>query len=473
MPPKRTTATGLARLFNHLPQPVYVLDDELQVVFLNEACCQWLGPEADRLIGRRCAYHSGPCADGADRLAAALCPPPEVLLGREVTAIVHVARSGQPPGELAGGVSRRQVRFVPLGTGADEVIAVVAVAALEDAAPAAEGEPAVPQPAALIEQQPSDEPIHLHDLLQRFRAEAAIRYGADRLVGYSPAMRRARQQVELAAQSRCNVSLVGPPGSGRQHLAAAIHYGAGAAQAGSLVPLACGVLGPELIHSTVTALARKGTLGDRASRSTLLLGDVDELAPEDQAQLAAELCGRHFPLRVIATSRQTLEELVRRRQFRDDLAAALSTLVIQLPPLAERREDLPLLAQLFLEELNARSSRQLTGFTPEAMDLLVAYSWPGNLDELAQVVAEAHRRAGGTLIEPAHLPERIHLADEAARYAPRRPERIVLDEFLKRVERELIRRALAQAKGNKARAARLLGLTRPRLYRRMAQLGLE
>ncbi len=473
MPRKRITATELARMLNHVPQPVYVLDDDLHVVFLNEACCEWLGLAAEGLLGQRCAYHSGPGADAAEGLAAALCPPPEVLVGREVTAYVSISR---PVGSLeatAGTAPRRWVRFVPLGTGPEDVIGVVAVAAPDDSEPEAEVDSAAQQSAQPIQAQAYDEPIRLHDLLQRFRAEAAVRYGADRLVGHSPAMRRARQQVELAAQSRCNVLLVGPPGSGRQHLAAAIHYGARPEQSGSLVPLACGVLGPELVHSTVTALARKSALGDRASRSTLLLGDVDQLAPEDQAQLAAELCGRRFPLRVISTSRQTLEELVRRRQFRDDLAAALSTLVIQLPRLAERREDLPLLAQLFLEELNARSARQLTGFASEAVDLLVAYSWPGNLDELAQVVAEAHRRAGGTIVERDDLPERIHLADDAARYPPQRPERIVLDEFLKRVERELIRRALAQAKGNKARAARLLGLTRPRLYRRMTQLGLE
>ena len=159
--------------------------------------------------------------------------------------------------------------------------------------------------------------------------------------------------------------------------------------------------------------------------------------------------------------------------FRGDLAAALSTIVIELPPLAGRREDLPLLAQLFLEELNAATRRQIGGFTPAALDLLDAHAWPGNLDELAQAVAEAHRRATGREIDVADLPERLRLVGQAVAQARRPEETIVLDEYLGRVERELIRRALARAKGNKARAARLLGLTRPRLYRRMVQLGLE
>jgi DNA-binding NtrC family response regulator len=141
--------------------------------------------------------------------------------------------------------------------------------------------------------------------------------------------------------------------------------------------------------------------------------------------------------------------------------------------LAQRREDLPMLAQLFVEEANVRSTKQVAGFSSEAMDRLDAYPWPGNIDELAQMVAQAHERAEGPQITPGDLPERIHLAAAAAAH-PRRPEEtIVLDEFLGRVERELIRRALARAKGNKTKAAKLLGMTRPRLYRRLVQLGLE
>jgi len=469
---KRITATALARMLNQSPCPVYVLDDDLRIVFLNEACHQWLGPAAESLVGRCCVYYTGRRDQPAENLAAALCPPPEVLVAREVATFLRIER---PAGSPA--VSRRPVRFVPLCLESTELIAIVAIVGPEDADPQEPHSEAltgavVSRPAGSAESGPT-EAIQLHEQLQRFRAEVAVRYGADRLIGNTPAMRRAREQVELAAQSRCSVLLVGPPGSGRQHLARAIHYGARPEQAGSLVPLACAVLGPELIHSTVTALARQGALGERASRSTLLLNDVDQLAPEDQAQLAAELCSRAFPLRLISTARVSLDELARRRQFRDDLAAALSTLVIELPPLAARREDLPLLAQMFLEQLNARTGRQRTGFTPEAMDLLVAYGWPGNLDELAEVVAQSHQQADSTMIRPEDLPQKIHLAESAARYPSRRPEKIVLDEFLGRVERELIRRALAQAKGNKARAARLLGLSRARLYRRMTQLGLE
>ena len=155
------------------------------------------------------------------------------------------------------------------------------------------------------------------------------------------------------------------------------------------------------------------------------------------------------------------------------MAALLSTISIELPPLAQRRDDLPLLAQMFLEEHNAAGPRQIGGFSPAALDRLDAYAWPGNLDELAAGGCRGLRAQGGPEIGVEDLPERLHAAAQAAAVPRRTDETIVLDEYLGRVERELIRRALARAKGNKARAARLLGVTRPRLYRRMVQLGLE
>jgi DNA-binding NtrC family response regulator len=256
-------------------------------------------------------------------------------------------------------------------------------------------------------------------------------------------------------------------------VAGAIHYGTHSESGGSMVPLACSLLGAELIRSTVAALAAKRPSPGQIRPTTLLLNDADQLPVEVQAEMAAVLGSKSFPLRLIATAGQSLVDLARRGKHGHDLAAVLSTIVIELPPLVERREDIPLLAQLFLEEVNSRSTKQLAGFSPDALDRLDAYPWPGNVDELAQMVAEAHAQAERVQIQAIDLPERIHLAASAAAH-PRRPEQtIVLDDFLAGIERELIVRALRQAKGNKAKAARLLGITRPRLYRRVVQLGLE
>jgi len=197
------------------------------------------------------------------------------------------------------------------------------------------------------------------------------------------------------------------------------------------------------------------------------------LAHRGTAELARLVATQGFSFRVIGTARRSLMELARQGEYREDLAAALCTLLIELPPLAERRSDVPLLAQMFVEQTNARTDRQVAGLTAEALDYLAAYPWPGNVDELAQVIREAHGRAEGAEITARDLPPKLHLALSAAAH-PRRPdETIVLDEFLARIERELVVRALARAKGNKTKAAKLLGMTRPRLYRRLVQLGLE
>jgi DNA-binding NtrC family response regulator len=233
-----------------------------------------------------------------------------------------------------------------------------------------------------------------------------------------------------------------------------------------LVPLECSLLDAELIQSTVQSAIAAGEPG------TLLLCNADQIPIEAQAVLAAALAAPGFAWRTIATAAAPLVDLAPHGRFREDLAALLSTISIELPPLAGRRDDVPLLAQSLLEEQNARGGKQLGGFAPEALDRLCAYRWPGNVAELAEVVSESHARAAAALVARDDLPERLRVAADAAARPRRKEEPIQIDEFIARIERELIRRALTRSKGNKAKAARLLGLNRPRLYRRMVQLGL-
>jgi len=155
------------------------------------------------------------------------------------------------------------------------------------------------------------------------------------------------------------------------------------------------------------------------------------------------------------------------------LAALLTTLVIRMPAFAERAEDLPLVAQAMLEEINGRSARQLSGFTPEALDVLAAHPPRGGWDELAEWIRQAHKRSTGLFIDRAALPDRARFVAEAAAYRRPEEERIDLEQFLGEIELELIQRALTKAKGNKTKAAELLSMNRPRFYRRLVQLGLE
>jgi DNA-binding NtrC family response regulator len=366
----------------------------------------------------------------------------------------------------------RGAKFMPIGFGAEDLLAVVAVVEEHDVSPdpASEsvdtmgGEKAVDVGAGA-----------LHEEIRRFRREAAARYGADQLIGRGPAMQLARRQVELAIAGGGSVLLFGPEGSGRRHVATSIHYGSadGSSAPGTLLPLDCSVLGADLLETVLSAMVREKFADAHGGPGSLLFHRIDELSSDLQVELAGLLTRRPSTWRLMATAADSLVELARRGKFRLDLAAALSTITIELPALAQRRDDLPLLAQLFLEEQNAGGSRQIGGFTPAALDVLDGYGWPGNLDELASVVAEAYLRAKDRTIDAADLPERLRLAGQAAAHPRRVEETIVLEAYLQRVERELIRRAIARAKGNKAKAARLLGTTRPRLYRRMEQLGIE
>ncbi len=453
----RLGAADLVHVLDAMARPLYVLDDEGRIVFCNQACLDWLGLEAAAVQGVRCRYQP-PATEGSEAVAAGLCPPPPVFAGQEMHApIASLGTDGQ--------LSRRRAHFLPL-EGQDGLAGILAVVEAEIAADES-GSAAAESPAAPAE---CAEALALHEQLRTLRQQLGRRYALDRLVGTSAAMVQVRAQVELAASSTARVLLVGPPGSGRQHLASTIHYAQGL-ESGSLIPLACALLDPELIGATLAALARQGPRSS-ASPGTLLLNDADQLPLEVQREVAAALASRAFPLRVMATARQPLLSLARQGQYREDLAALLSTLVIELPPLSQRREDIPLLAQFFVEEANRQGEKQVLGFSPEALDMLASYAWPGNVDELIEVVRFAHRQCQSPQIGVRDLPPKLHEAASAALHPPRKEENIVLDEFLLRIERELLRRAMARAKGNKAKAARLLGITRPRLYRRLLQLGL-
>jgi len=436
---------SLARLLDAMAQPVYAVDDEGQIAFANQVCLDWLGVAADELVGQSTAYHSAAEPGSTAALAAGLCPPPHLPVG------------GAMSGEVASPHDRRAATFIALPeTGRQTpVLVVVAAGAISSAS-------AAPDSAATPEQ--------LHAQVRQLRASAVSRLAEERLLGQSPALRRARVQVELALASKASVLVVGPPGVGAEHVAAAIHYATSPPDAW-LLTIDAAVAQPDAFRATQhDVMLRDATVG-RGPVSVCLLA-ADRLSPELQADAAAIVVRGGLPVRLLATASGPLVSSGAAGSYSDELAAALSSIVIELPALAARREDIPLLAQAMLERQNARVSKQLGGFTPEALDRLDAYAWPGNTDELAQVITESHARAAGPLITAADLSDRLQWASQAAAHPRRKDEPIALDTFLEEVERELIRRALAKAKGNKARAARLLGLTRPRLYRRMGQLGL-
>jgi hypothetical protein len=459
----RSIAGQLLRLLDSVAAPVCLFDEDRTLVFANRACGEWLEAPLEQLIGRAAAYTST-AVDGDQAAVDRLCPPPAAFAGHRTEGIVYAVSSNQ--------LRRREALFLPLDGGlgaASAAVLVLGASSDLDSDGAASLETATPACKA-------DDSSLLHERLIRFHIEQTARHRLERFVGDSPAMQLVRSQARVAIVSGASAVIAGPAGSGREELARTIHYATVESQTERrgqrtplLLPLDGSLLTGEVLASAVAALSAHG----RAPAATILILHVDRVPIDAQADFVRVLTQRFTGLRFLATSESPPDSLVAQGAWHPLLAAAAGTLVMRLPPLAERREDIPLALQLAVEEINAERQRQIRGFAPDAIDALIAYPWPGNLAELRRMVAEAVHAAAGPEITVADLPQRLSQAAAAVRRPPRADNPIVLVDFLTGVERQLIERALAQAKGNKARAARLLGLTRPRLYRRMVQLGLE
>jgi DNA-binding NtrC family response regulator len=446
------TAHELVEYFDSSPAPAYLVDDRRLLVYVNAACCQWLGLPAAALVRQRCAYRTPEEPAGAAAAAEALCPPPGCFSGHFEQATVAWRAAD-------GTAKYRRARFLPLDDGQDESAPVLAIMDCQDCGP--------PELADLTDVARHD--AQLHERLQQFRLQMTGRYRADRLIGVSPPLVKARAQIELAARAVAHVLIVGPAGVGKDHAAKAIHYGQ--QRAGTLVPLSCSMLDPNLLRSTLRAAWTRATAGDHAT--TLLLEDIEAMGADAQAELLQMLRSDLARLRIVATSSRSLGDLAASKDLSGALLCIVSTLSMELPPLRARPEDVPLLAQAFLEEANSGAVRQVGGFSTAALDALAAHCWPGNVDELAEEVRQMHERATGPEITVRDLSSRLQAAAGAAAHLPQASQTIVLEDFMAQVERELIGRALQRAKGNKSKAARLLGMTRPRLYRRLVQLGFE
>ncbi len=447
----RSHIAGLSRLLASVPQPVYALDAERTIVYANDACSTWTGLNPDVLLGRRCDYQPGYRSDGSADPVHGLCPPPEAFQGRPTT--FDAARL-----DSAGRWQTRPADCLPLGDDAAclGVVVVVHHPGLASSPPRAGGEV-------------GDSELHprLRAVLQESFGYAPL----SQIVGESPAIVQVRAQVQLARSVDARVLIVGPPGSGREYIARAIHYRG--RPASPLAPLACNLLDAELLQSTIRSFVASCAPLQVERPAALLLLEVDQLPPDAQTTLSGILNIGELGVRTVATARRSLTDLAAQGKFRDDLAFALSTLEIRVPPLADRLADLPLLAQFFLERCNAEGGKQLSGFTAEALDQLAAYPWPENVDELADVVQASCEAAAGPLVQPGDLPEKIRAAAGADSHPPRSDDTIVMPLFLAEIEKELLQRALRRARGNKAKAARLVGLTRARFLRRLQHFGIE
>jgi DNA-binding NtrC family response regulator len=448
---KRTTDLGY--WLGSTVTPVFVVDAERRIRAFNAGCEALTGWTAGELLGEMCHYGSVSELAGAAALASGLCPPPEALGGEKLSAPVHLVHKEGP-------ALSRLAHFFPIRDEKDRLTAVLGI--ISD----------LPPPGQMSDVSPARQ---LHAELAVLRSNLRSRFGANTIVARSMIMRRILGQVELALSSQAFVLLSGAPGTGKEHLARVAHFG-GSGRANWFVPLDCRRLGPDELHRVWNRILESSQTGSgsRPSASslpgTVFLADI-EFLPRDLQERLVHFCSQPGPLRLLASTTLSHQELATGVLVRPDFYALISPLAIELPPLSSRLDDLPLLAQHFLEELNRQEQKQMGGFDDQVWPLFARYDWPGNLDELAAVVRDAQAHATGTVIRPEDLPYRFRTALAAQELPPPpEPPPMLLDPLLAKVETRLITLALERSRNNKSRAAELLGINRARLLRRIEQL---
>ena len=311
------------------------------------------------------------------------------------------------------------------------------------------------------------------------REQLRTRPGFGGLIGISPKMQRVYKVIEKVSQHNYPVLILGESGTGKELVARSIHY-CGARKNKPFVPVDCSGLVPTLIESELFGYVKGAFTGAQQSRAGLLetanggtvfLDEIGDLPVDLQAKLLRALQEReirpvgatervHIDLRVVAATHRDLESAIRTGGFRQDLYFRLNVVQLKLPPLRERKSDIPLLVNAFLEKF-ADPQKPPRTISEDAMRRLVAYDWPGNVRELENAVERAVALGSGPILHLGDLPSNLqHVSGESL---PDTDEVVPLEEM----ERRAILRALRETGGDKLAAARLLGIGKTTLYRKL------
>ncbi|MCK6526151.1 sigma-54 dependent transcriptional regulator [Myxococcota bacterium] len=325
---------------------------------------------------------------------------------------------------------------------------------------------------------------------ERLRDELRRERGDDEIVGRSEGMRRILDTVRKVAPYKTTVLVTGESGTGKELIARALHRHSDRA-GGPLIPINCGAIPENLLESelfghsrgafTGAVRAHKG-LFEEADRGTLFLDEVAELPLNLQVKLLRVIEDEQVrkvgdtrlvgvDVRLVAATSRDLQEMVDAGRFREDLFYRLNVLHLRVPPLRDRREDIPLLAEHFLAHYAARTGRGVRRIGADAMRLLARYDWPGNVRELENTVERAVILCEGEEFRAEHVPARI--AEATSRRAAHSPDDLSVKRGVRALEVDLISRALRATGGNRTRAALLLELSHRALLYKIKEYGLE
>ncbi len=324
------------------------------------------------------------------------------------------------------------------------------------------------------------------------RSQLEERYKLDGLVGRSPVMKDLFHLLEIVAATSSTVLITGETGTGKELAARAIHHNS-SRRANRFVAINCSAIPETLLEAELFGHARgafTGAVGTRqgrfeqAHKGTLFLDEVGTMSPALQAKLLRVLQEREFErvgdshtikvdVRVIAATHSDLEKMVADGAFREDLYYRLNVIPVKLPPLRDRREDIPLLVQHFVQRLSADQGRGPATVSQDAMRKLMAYAWPGNVRQLENAVerALAFSQGRGQIDVQDFSPDIQNQPASAEPIEPWLPdEGLDLERYMSGVELALIRRSLERTRGNKRQAAQLLNLKRTTLIEKLKRL---
>lgn len=466
MAKKRSGNNSLTKTFDRSAEIIYLIGNDLRIRYANSACVRWIGIEADQLVGTKCVF-SSETENTGDNVIAGLCPSPDLFDSAES----HQSRTcefliSNSDGRSSDKDYQLTARAFQINDPEEKVTSILVVAS--------ESAFETSTASALLSEA---EAMRLHSTLIEIHRESQLSHQVDSLVGVSSFSHRLRRQTRIAADSTSDLLVLGPPGSGREHLARTIHAMRSADAPGLLIPIHCSIADRELLQSaiseTLAQQKRSQQINDATPTPWLLLLDVDKLNPSAQSELLGFLRDPKFPLKILSTATTSPNALAESCQFNAELPHYLDTMTIELIALNQRIEDIPLLAHAMIERSNLSGQRQLSTFDSASTQLLQEFAWPGNLDQLRKVVTAAISEAISHQLTVDNLPKKFHNSLKAQRIGVANETEIQLTEYLESIEQELISRALQQSKGNKTKAAKLLGINRAKLLRRMQHFNLN
>jgi len=337
----------------------------------------------------------------------------------------------------------------------------------------------------------AEEREHLRKENELLRKEVKREYSFENIVSKNEKMQGIFDMIQKVAQYKSTILITGESGTGKEVVARALHYHSDRSQA-PFMPVNCGAIPENLLESELfghskgaftDAIRTKKGLFEEADGGTLFLDEIGELPPQLQVKLlrvlqdgeirrVGEAKAIQIDVRIVAATVKDLVKEVNEGRFRDDLFYRLNVVPVHIPPLRERREDIPLLVTHFIKKHTQSLGKNVAGIEPKALEVLINYKWFGNVRELENTIERAIVLADGESIELQNLPLGIQNFEERVEVTPLSEEEYSIKKASKALETALIRRALKKTKGNHTHAARLLEISHRALLYKIKEYGI-